>query len=63
MCFLMISITDSIRMIGVADEHIPKLVEMLAERISGVLLSHPRVTSAWLSAWKGFEVRPGRRRR
>jgi len=49
-------ITDSIRMI-VADEHIP-LVEMLAERISGVLLSHPRVTSVVVRVEK-LEVGPG----
>jgi FolB domain-containing protein len=49
-------ITDSIRMI-VADEHIP-LVEMLAERISGVLLSHPRVTSVAVRVEK-LEVGPG----
>jgi (5-formylfuran-3-yl)methyl phosphate synthase len=49
-------ITDSIRMI-VADEHIP-LVEMLAERISVVLLSHPRVTSVAVQVEK-LEVGPG----
>jgi (5-formylfuran-3-yl)methyl phosphate synthase len=49
-------ITDSIRMI-VADEHIP-LVEMLAERISGVLLSHQRVTSVVVRVEK-LEVGPG----
>lgn len=49
-------ITDSIRMI-VADEHIP-LVEMLAERISGVLLNHPRVTSVVVRVEK-LEVGPG----
>jgi dihydroneopterin aldolase len=37
-------ITDSIRMI-VAQEHIA-LVEMLAERIAAVVLTHPRVASA-----------------
>lgn len=49
-------ITDSIRMI-VADEHFP-LVEMLAERISGVLLSHPRVTGVTVRVEK-LEVGPG----
>jgi FolB domain-containing protein len=49
-------ITDSIRMI-VADQHIP-LVEMLAERISGALLSHPRVTSVTVRVEK-LEVGPG----
>jgi FolB domain-containing protein len=49
-------IIDSIRVI-VADEHIP-LVEMLAERISGVLLSHPRVTSVAVRVEK-LEVGPG----
>jgi FolB domain-containing protein len=48
-------IIDSIRVI-VADEHFP-LVEMLAERISGVLLSHPRVTSAAVRVEK-LEVGP-----
>jgi len=48
-------IIDSIRVI-VADEHIP-LVEMLAERISGVLLSHPRVTSVAVRVEK-LEVGP-----
>jgi dihydroneopterin aldolase len=49
-------ITDSIRMI-VADQHIP-LVEMLAERISSALLSHPRVTSVTVRVEK-LEVGPG----
>jgi dihydroneopterin aldolase len=49
-------ITDSIRMI-VADQHIP-LVEMLAERISGTLLSHPRVTRVTVRVEK-LEVGPG----
>jgi (5-formylfuran-3-yl)methyl phosphate synthase len=48
-------IIDTIRVI-VADEHIP-LVEMLAERISGVLLSHPRVTSVAVRVEK-LEVGP-----
>jgi dihydroneopterin aldolase len=49
-------ITDSIRMI-VADQHIP-LVEMLAERICGALLSHPRVTSVTVRVEK-LEAGPG----
>jgi (5-formylfuran-3-yl)methyl phosphate synthase len=49
-------IIDSIRVI-VAGEHIP-LVEMLAERVSGVLLSHPRVTSVAVRVEK-LEVAPG----
>jgi len=49
-------ITDSIRMI-VADQHIA-LVEMLAERISGALLSHPRVTSVTVRVEK-LEVGSG----
>jgi (5-formylfuran-3-yl)methyl phosphate synthase len=49
-------ITDSIRMI-VAEEHIA-LVEMLAERISAVLLTHPRVTGVTVRVEK-LEVGPG----
>lgn len=41
----------------VADEHFP-LVEMLAERISSVLLSHPRVTGVTVRVEK-LEVGPG----
>jgi FolB domain-containing protein len=49
-------ITDSIRMI-VAEEHIA-LVEMLAERISAVLLTHPRVNGVTVRVEK-LEVGPG----
>ena len=49
-------ITDSIRLI-IADEHIP-LVEMLAERVAEVLLSHRRVTSVAVRVEK-LEVGPG----
>jgi (5-formylfuran-3-yl)methyl phosphate synthase len=49
-------ITDSIRMI-VAEEHIT-LVEMLAERISALLLTHPRVTGVTVRVEK-LEVGPG----
>jgi (5-formylfuran-3-yl)methyl phosphate synthase len=49
-------ITDSIRMI-VAEEHIT-LVEMLAERIAALLLTHPRVTGATVRVEK-LEVGPG----
>jgi len=49
-------ITDSIRMI-VAQEHIA-LVEMLAERIAAVILTHARVTSATVRVEK-LEVGPG----
>ena len=49
-------ITDSIRMI-VAEEHIA-LVEMLAERISALLLTHPRVTGVTVRVEK-LEVGPG----
>jgi dihydroneopterin aldolase len=49
-------ITDAIRMI-VAQEHIA-LVEMLAERIAAVVLTHPRVTSATVRVEK-LEVGPG----
>lgn len=49
-------ITDSIRMI-VAQEHIG-LVEMLAERIAAVVLTHPRVTSAKVRVEK-LDVGPG----
>jgi (5-formylfuran-3-yl)methyl phosphate synthase len=49
-------ITDSIRMI-IADEHIA-LVEILAERIAGVLLSYPRVASVVVRVEK-LEVGPG----
>jgi FolB domain-containing protein len=49
-------ITDAIRVI-VADEHI-LLVETLAERISAVLLSYPRVTAVTVRVEK-LEVGPG----
>lgn len=49
-------ITDAIRMI-VAQEHIP-LVEMLAERIAAVLLTHRRVTSVTVRVEK-LEIGPG----
>lgn len=49
-------ITDAIRMI-VAQEHIA-LVEMLAERIAAVVLTHPRVASATVSVEK-LDVGPG----
>jgi dihydroneopterin aldolase len=49
-------ITDSIRMI-VAEEHIA-LVEILAERISALLLTHPRVTGVTVRVEK-LEVGPG----
>jgi dihydroneopterin aldolase len=49
-------ITDSIRMI-VAQEHIA-LVEMLAERIAAVVLTHPRVASATVRVEK-LDVGPG----
>jgi (5-formylfuran-3-yl)methyl phosphate synthase len=49
-------ITDSIRMI-VAEEHIA-LVETLAERISALLLTHPRVTGVTVRVEK-LEVGPG----
>jgi (5-formylfuran-3-yl)methyl phosphate synthase len=49
-------ITDSIRMI-VAQEHIA-LVEMLAERIAALILTHPRVTSVTVRVEK-LEVGPG----
>jgi FolB domain-containing protein len=49
-------ITDSIRMI-VAQEHIA-LVEMLAERIAAVILTHPRVMSITVRVEK-LEVGPG----
>jgi FolB domain-containing protein len=49
-------ITDSIRMI-VAQEHIA-LVEMLAERIAAVILTHNRVTSVSVRVEK-LEVGPG----
>jgi dihydroneopterin aldolase len=49
-------ITDSIRMI-VAQEHIP-LVEMLAERVAAVVLTHPRVASATVRVEK-LDVGPG----
>jgi FolB domain-containing protein len=49
-------ITDSIRMI-VAQEHIA-LVEMLAERIAAVVLTHPRVASAKVRVEK-LDVGPG----
>ena len=49
-------ITDSIRMI-VAQEHIA-LVEMLAERIAALILTHPRVTAATVRVEK-LEVGPG----
>jgi FolB domain-containing protein len=48
-------ITDSIRMI-VAQEHI-SLVEMLAERIAALVLTHPRATSAMVRVEK-LEVGP-----
>jgi len=49
-------ITDSIRMI-VAQEHIA-LVEMLAERIAALVLTHPRVTAVTVRVEK-LEVGPG----
>lgn len=49
-------ITDAIRMI-VAQEHI-SLVEMLAERIAAVLLTHRRVTSVTVRVEK-LEIGPG----
>jgi dihydroneopterin aldolase len=49
-------ITDAIRMI-VAQEHIP-LVEMLAERIAAVMLTHRRVTSVTVRVEK-LEIGPG----
>jgi FolB domain-containing protein len=49
-------ITDSIRMI-VAQEHI-LLVEMLAERIAALILTHPRVRSVMVRVEK-LEVGPG----
>jgi (5-formylfuran-3-yl)methyl phosphate synthase len=49
-------ITDSIRMI-IAEEHIG-LVETLAERISALLLTHPRVTVVTVRVEK-LEVGPG----
>jgi FolB domain-containing protein len=49
-------ITDSIRMI-VAQEHIA-LVEMLAERIAAVVLTHPRIASATVRVEK-LDVGPG----
>ena len=49
-------ITDSIRMI-VAQEHIA-LVEMLAERIAALILTHPRVTTVLVRVEK-LEVGPG----
>jgi FolB domain-containing protein len=49
-------ITDSIRMI-VAQEHIA-LVEMLAERIAAVVLTHPRVARATVRVEK-LDVGPG----
>jgi FolB domain-containing protein len=49
-------ITDSIRMI-VAEEHIT-LVETLAERVSALLLTHPRVTGVTVRVEK-LEVGPG----
>ena len=49
-------ITDGIRMI-VAQEHIA-LVEMLAERIAALVLTHPRVTSATVRVEK-LDVGPG----
>jgi FolB domain-containing protein len=49
-------ITDSIRMI-VAQEHIA-LVEMLAERIAALILTHPRVTAVTVRVEK-LEVGPG----
>jgi dihydroneopterin aldolase len=49
-------ITDSIRLI-VAEEHIA-LVETLAERISALLLTHPRVTGVTVRVEK-LEVGPG----
>src|SRR4051794_5737732 len=49
-------ITDSIRMI-VAQEHIA-LVEMLAERIAAVVLTHPRAVSATVRVEK-LDVGPG----
>ena len=49
-------ITDSIRMI-VAQEHIA-LVEMLAERIAALVLTHPRVTTVKVRVEK-LEVGPG----
>jgi dihydroneopterin aldolase len=49
-------ITDSIRMI-VAQEHIA-LVEMLAERIAALILTHPRVSAVTVRVEK-LEVGPG----
>ena len=49
-------ITDGIRMI-VAQEHIA-LVEMLAERIAALVLTHPRVASATVRVEK-LDVGPG----
>jgi FolB domain-containing protein len=49
-------ITDSIRMI-VAQEHI-SLVEMLAERIAALILTHPRVSAVTVRVEK-LEVGPG----
>lgn len=49
-------ITDSIRMV-VAEDHIA-LVEMLAERIAAVVLTHPRVISATVRVEK-LDVGPG----
>lgn len=49
-------ITDSIRMI-IAQEHIA-LVEVLAERIAALLLTHPRVTGVTVRVEK-LEVGPG----
>lgn len=49
-------ITDSIRMI-VAQEHIA-LVEMLAERIAALILTHPRATTVTVRVEK-LEVGPG----
>jgi (5-formylfuran-3-yl)methyl phosphate synthase len=49
-------ITDSIRMI-VAQEHIA-LVEMLAERVAAVVLTHPRVASATVRVEK-LDIGPG----
>jgi FolB domain-containing protein len=49
-------ITDSIRMI-VAQEHIA-LVEMLAERVAAVVLTHPRTVSATVRVEK-LDVGPG----
>ena len=49
-------ITDGIRMI-VAQEHIA-LVEMLAERIAALVLTHPRVASVTVRVEK-LDVGPG----